>query len=139
MPLARHALYADGEHLHVSLWPGTSALTRDITPFVAREGRVYHLAASGLLDGRDAPAAFEFADELAGLGRVFEGGSAIAAPTGEWVVAPVCGDERLVVADLDRAAVAAERLSFDPAGHYGRPDVFDLRVDRRRRGVVFDD
>jgi nitrilase len=139
MPLARHALYADGEELHVSLWPGTPALTADITRFVAREGRVYHLAVSGLLDGRDTPAGFEFADELAGIGAVFDGGSAVAGPSGEWVAAPVRGEERLVVVDLDRVAVAAERQSFDPAGHYARPDVFDLRVDRRRRGVAFED
>ena len=61
------------------------------------------------------------------------GGSAIAAPTGNWVVEPVAGHEGLITADLDRALLDGERQNFDPAGHYARPDVFDVRVDRRRR------
>lgn len=36
MPLARHALYAQGEDLHVSVWPGSARITGDITRFVAR-------------------------------------------------------------------------------------------------------
>jgi nitrilase len=64
---------------------------------------------------------------------IHDGGSAIAAPTGEWVVAPVSGREGLVTADIDRTLMDSERQNFDPAGHYARPDVFEVRVDRRRR------
>ena len=72
-------------------------------------------------------------NELAGIGKVFDGGSAIASPTGQWLTAPTVATEGLVTAELDRGVLTAERQSFDPAGHYARPDVFDLRVDRRRR------
>ena len=133
MPQARHALYADGEELHVSVWPGSAALTSDVTRFVAREGRVWHLAVGGLLNGEDVPNDFTFADQLTPLGVLHEGGSAIAAPTGEWVVQPVSGREGLITADLGRTLLDSERQNFDPAGHYARPDVFEVRVDRRRR------
>lgn len=46
---------------------------------------------------------------------------------------PVEHTEGLVVADIDAAAVRRERQSFDPTGHDGRPDVFSVSVDRRRR------
>lgn len=39
MPLARHALYADGEEVHIAAWPGSAAQTRDIPRFIALEGR----------------------------------------------------------------------------------------------------
>lgn len=133
MPQARHALYADGEELHISVWPGSVGLTRDVTRFVAREGRVWHLAAGGLLTGDDVPDDFLFADQLSQLGVLHDGGSAIAAPDGAWVVEPVSGREALVAADIDHASLDSERQNFDPAGHYARPDVFDVRVDRRRR------
>lgn len=133
MPQARHALYADGEELHVSVWPGSAELTTDITRFVAREGRVWHLAVGGLLDGGDVPETFTYGRELATMGALHDGGSAIAAPSGAWVVEPVRGREGLVTAELDRALLDGERQNFDPAGHYARPDVFDVRVDRRRR------
>ncbi|QIS21969.1 carbon-nitrogen hydrolase family protein [Nocardia terpenica] len=135
MPQARHALYADGETLHISVWPGSVRNTTDITRFVALEGRVYSLAASAILDYADVPFDFPLHDELQLLDTPagYDGGSAIAAPDGSWLVEPVVGEERLVVADIDPAAVLRERQNFDPTGHYSRPDVFAVTVDRRRR------
>ena len=135
MPQARLALYAAGEDIHVSAWPGAVRNTIDITRFVALEGRVFSLAASTILGRTDIPADFPLADELP-AGDYTDGGSAIAAPDGSWLVEPVADDERLVVADVDLARVREERQNFDPAGHYARADVFQLRVDRRRQSVV---
>ncbi|MBW3640402.1 MAG: carbon-nitrogen hydrolase family protein [Actinobacteria bacterium] len=132
---ARHALYAGGEDLHVSVWPGSARLTQDITRFIAMEGRVWSLAAGGLLRLDDVPADFPFRDLLEERDEtVFEtGGSAVAAPDGSWLVPPVEHTEGLVVADINAAAVRRERQNFDLTGHYSRPDVFSVSVDRRRR------
>ncbi len=135
MPQARLALYAGGEDIHVSAWPGKSDLTGDITRFIASEGRVYCLAAGSLLSRADIPDSFPLIDALPD-GDWADGGSAIAGPDGAWLQEPHSGDESLVIADVDLARVREERQSFDPTGHYGRPDVFDLRVDRRRLEVV---
>jgi nitrilase len=137
MPQARHALYAQGEDLHVSVWPGNPRNTVDITRFVAREGRVFSLAANGLLGLADIPADFPLRAALqeAGVAQYCRGGSALAAPDGTWVVEPVADEETLVVADIDLAQVRAERLTLDPTGHYSRPDVFAVTVDRRRRAA----
>ncbi|MBB5080570.1 carbon-nitrogen hydrolase family protein [Nonomuraea endophytica] len=132
MPTARQALYAQGIDLHVSVWPGSTSLTKDITRFVAREGRVYSLAAGALFSYADVPADFPFYEALKDLGSRADGGSAIAGPNGEWMVEPVSGEERLITADIDPAVVRGERQAFDPAGHYNRPDVLRLEVNRRR-------
>lgn len=142
MPQARHAIYAGGEQVHVGVWPGSCELTRDVTRFIALEGRVWSIAAGGLMSADDVPADFPLADRLAEHrgGLLFDGGSAIADPSGAWVVEPVSGEERLIVADLSLAAVGAARLSFDPTGHYARPDVFETVVHRRRlHAATFDD
>jgi len=142
MPQARHALYAGGEDLHVAAWPGSTGLTRDATRFIAREGRVFVLSAGALLRAEDIPDGFPLREAaLAGqTGLLYDGGSAVAGPGGEWVVEPVRGEERLVVADVDLARVREERQSFDPTGHYARPDVFEVHVNRRRLdAATFDD
>ena len=137
MPQARHALYAAGEDLHVSVWPGSTGLTTDITRFIALEGRVFSLAAGGRFDLADVPIDFPAHDLLAEseatVGPLaYDGGSCLAGPDGAWVVPPT-SDELLVTGTIDTTHVREARQNFDPTGHYGRPDVFAVEVDRRRR------
>jgi len=134
MPQARHALYSQGEDLHVSVWPGNPRNTADITRFIALEGRVFSLAVSGLISLDDVPEDFPLRDELREVETTYycRGGSAVAAPDGSWLVEPVIEEERLIVVDLDLRRVSEERQNFDPTGHYSRPDVFRVEVDRRR-------
>lgn len=135
MPLVRAALYAEGEDLHVSSWPGNDYNTRDVTRFAAREGRSYVVAASSLMRRRDIPASVPHAAAIRrAVPQVMgNGGSCIAGPDGEWIAPPVTGKETLVIATIDHARVREERQNFDAAGHYGRPDVTQLTVDRRRQ------
>lgn len=138
MPLVRAALYAQGEDLHISAWPGNDYNTRDVTRYAAREGRSYVLAASSVMRRRDIPDSVPRAAALrTRLPEVMgNGGSCIAGPDGEWVVEPVVGREALIVRTIAHRRVREERQNFDAAGHYGRPDVTQLAVDRRRQGTV---
>jgi nitrilase len=135
MPLARAALYAAGENLHVALWPGADSITRDITRLIAREGRSYVLSVSGLLRAEDIPEDFPERDRFVPPqgGVLYNGGSCLAGPDGQWLIEPILGEERVVLADIALDRVREERQNFDPAGHYARPDVFRLQVDRRRQ------
>ncbi len=139
MPAARLALYAQGEEVHCTLWPGSPGLTRDICRFVALEGRLYVIAASGVLRAEDVPADLPGRDRLlANLDDqpLHGGGSRIVSPTGDDLTARDEALEAVLVADLSRDILLGSRQNFDPSGHYGREDVFELRVDRRRRSPV---
>jgi nitrilase len=138
MPLARSSLYAQGEDLHVAIWPGSVRNTQEITRFIAQESRSYVLSVSGLMRKEDMPAATPHLDRIQGdcPDWLADGGSCIAGPDGRWLVKPVTGSEQLVVATLDHQQVRAERQNFDPAGHYGRPDVTRLKVNRKRIATV---
>jgi nitrilase len=138
MPLARAALYGQGEDLHVALWPGSLRNTQDITRFVAVEARSYVVSVSGIMRAADIPADIPHRPAIVADSRtVFaNGGSCVAAPDGSWVVEPVVGTEALVVAVLDHRRVREERQNFDPAGHYARPDVLQLSVNRQRQNML---
>jgi len=147
MPLARASLQAQGEDLHVAIWPGNPHNTVDITRHIAREGRSFVLSVSGLLRREDLPhEAIAALPQSDALGRAAadlpwaRGGSCIAGPDGEWLLEPVLDEAGVFVVDLESATVRRARQAFDPAGHYSRPDVFELRVDRRRQRLGrFDD
>lgn len=137
VPTIRHVMYAQGTQLHVAGWPGSVGNTKHITRFIAMEGRCYVLSAGTLLTRDSIPPEFPAREaSLAGEEPVFNGGSAIAGPDGRWIVEPVASEERLVIADIDVAAVRGERQNFDPAGHYFRGDVIDVTVDRTRLNPV---
>jgi nitrilase len=138
MPLARTALYAAGEDLHVALWPGSDRNTADITRFIAREARSYVLSVCGLIREQDIPADVPDRQRIAPTpGEIIcNGGSAAAGPDGRWIVEPVTDREDLIVVDLDHGRVLEERQNFDPAGHYARPDILRLSVDRTRQRSV---
>jgi nitrilase len=135
MPLTRAALYGQGENLHVAVWPGSRRITEDITRFIARESRSYVISVSGMMHSDWISDQLPYAEEMrqACTGWLADGGSCIAGPDGQWVLEPQVGAEGLFYADLDIRVVARERQNFDPAGHYSRPDVTRLKVNRKRQ------
>lgn len=140
MPLARAALYGQGEDLHIAIWPGSLRNTEDLTRFIAKESRSYVLSVSGLMRGSDFPAAVPHRAAILSGHRgpefLADGGSCLAAPDGSWVIPPVVGEECVRVATIHHAFVRRERQNFDPSGHYSRPDVLRLSVNRRRQSAV---
>ncbi|GLR16199.1 carbon-nitrogen hydrolase family protein [Portibacter lacus] len=138
MPLSRTALYAMGEDLHIAVWPGAKRNTENITRFIAEESRSYSIGVSGLMRKSDFPSntphldiILENAPEI-----LSDGGSCIAGPDGKWIVEPVINKEYLIVRDLNFNSVLEERQNFDVAGHYSRPDVTKLFVNRERQSLI---
>lgn len=139
MPMARAALYAQGEDLHVAIWPGGEHNTRDLTRFIAREARSYVMSVSGLLRRDSLPANIPQRAAIVAKSGEFlaNGGSCLSGPDGEWVIEPIVGRECVAIATLDHARVREERQSFDPSGHYARPDVLALHVNRQRQSTAY--
>ena len=138
MPLPRAALYAQGENLHVAIWPGSDFNTKDITRFIARESRSYVISVSSLMSLSDFPDKTPHLDLIKNSAKetLANGGSCIAGPDGEWMLEPQCNNEEVFVQNLDFNRVLQERQNFDPVGHYSRPDVTKLYVNRERQSTL---
>ncbi len=138
LPLARTALYTQGENLHVAVWPGNQRNTIDLTRHIALENRMYVLSVSGLMRKSDIGTEVPHHDLIASNAPEFmaNGGSCLAAPDGTWLIEPIVDKEAVVTATIDLNEVRKERQNFDPSGHYARPDVFGLTVNRERQRLV---
>ena len=140
MPLARFAMHAKGEQIHIAAWPevGNPELHRFASRHYAFEGRCFSLCVIGAALGADAiPDDFEVPEAM-GASDDFEAaagspGTAIFAPDGSVVAEAPAGEETIVYADLDLGRIAEEQQALDVAGHYNRPDVFELLVDETPR------
>ncbi|MEM8585661.1 MAG: carbon-nitrogen hydrolase family protein [Bacteroidota bacterium] len=141
MPLARTALYAQGENIHVSVWPGGLHNTHDLTKFIAKESRSYVIAVSGLLSKAHLESRLPAEVPIPHIDLIIanspdwlaNGASCIANPDGSWLIEPRLEEECLLTAELDLNKVYEERQNFDPTGHYSRPSVTKLTVNRERQ------
>mgnify|MGYP000241440695 CR=1 FL=1 len=138
MPLPRTALYGLGENLHIAVWPGSDHNTKDITRFIARESRSFVVSVSSLMSKTDFPKDTPHLERiLVNAPEVLaNGGSCIAGPDGEWILEPVINQEGLIIQTIDFNRVFEERQNFDVVGHYSRPDVTKLTVNRERQTTV---
>ena len=138
MPLPRAALYAQGENLHIAVWPGSEHNTKDITRFIAREGRVFVVSVSSLMRKDDFPKHTPHYNEIIKNAPevLSNGGSCIAGPDGEWIVPPILHKEGVFINDIDYNKILEERQNYDAVGHYSRPDITKLIVNRERQSVI---
>jgi len=131
IPLTRAALHQEGEMIHVAVWPGSYSLTKDISKFMALEGRSWILSACGVYRGEGLAHLslddFPMRDEILKAGGIHSGGSLIVNPNGEVIAGPLPDyEEGILYAEVDRRTVLEERQNFDYSGHYSRPDILKL-------------
>lgn len=130
MPLARFALYESGIELYVASTADDSEEWQSTLVHIARESRCFVIAPSHFQRARSYPDDFPLARLLEGVDVIGRGGSAILAPDGSYLAGPLWDEEGVLYAELDPARLDGERQRFDPTGHYHRPDVFRLDLNR---------
>ena len=130
MPLARYAMYAWGTQIYVAAtWdrgqPWLSTLRH-----IAKEGRVYVIGCCIAMRKDDIPDHYTmkqkfYAEEEEWINI---GDSAIVNPEGQFIAGPVRKQEEILYAEIDPRMVQGPKWMLDVAGHYARPDVFQLTV-----------
>ena len=140
MPLARYALYGQGVQLYVAptydcgdAWIGTMQ-------HIAREGRCWVISCGVALMRADIPSDFPEKEMIYPLSEnwINAGDSVVIAPGGKIVAGPMREEKGILFAEVDSNAAVNAKRALDVAGHYSRPDIFTLSINRQpQKPVVF--
>ncbi|HEV7962774.1 MAG TPA: carbon-nitrogen hydrolase family protein [Actinoplanes sp.] len=146
-PLTKYAMFSMHEQVHVAAWPSFSvykgaayALGPEVntaaSQLYAAEGQVFVLAPCGVVGDAgldmfcDTPMKRQLLQRGGGFARIY-------GPDGRPLAEPLAEDaEGLLYADIDLSAIPFAKAAADPVGHYSRPDVTRLILDRASRRPV---
>lgn len=139
-PLSKYAMYSMHEQIHISAWPSFSVfpeayalgpeLNKAAAQMYAAEGQCFVLAACGVVSQAMYDQLVEN-DVHATIISPGGGYAQIYAPDGRPLCEPLAPDqEGLLIADLPMSAITIAKCFADPVGHYARPDVTRLLLNR---------
>ena len=138
MPLARYSLYAQGVEIYIAPtydsgdgWIGT-------LQHIAREGCCWVIGSGVVLTNSDIPEDFPEKSVLYPESEewINPGDSVVIAPGGEIIEGPMHKEKGLLYADIDSENVAISKRALDVVGHYSRPDVFTLQVNKQPQSPI---
>jgi len=147
-PLLRYHHYSLGVQVHVASWPYCDSVANGAPPqfssdaqvvqskFAALEGQMFVISSTQIINSKNA--------ELCGVKGALHwemphggGFAAIYGPDGTQLTPPTKPDEEIILyADIDLEATKLAKLTADAVGHYSRPDLLSLRVNKRINPLV---
>lgn len=138
MPALRLHQYAQGVEFYCAPTVDDRDQWQHAMRHIAWEGRVFVLSACQFARRGDYPEEYPCTQGDDPSTVMIRGGSIIVSPLGDVLAGPVYDEEAVLVADLDKADIARGKYDLDVAGHYARPDIFQLSVNTEPQKPAID-
>jgi len=138
MPLARYALYAQGIEIYIAPTYDSGDAWLGTMQHIAREGKCWVLCCGVALERKDLPDDFPSIELLYPVVDewINPGNSVVISPNGEIVAGPLSKEKGHMIVDIDVELSSTSKRALDVAGHYSRPDVFTLEVNKTRQSPI---
>lgn len=137
MPLARMSMYLKGVNLYLAPTADYRESWQTSLRHIALEGRCFVIGVNQYTGIDEYPGHIA---ESCGLSKKdlsgSRGGSCIISPMGEYIAGPLWDEPGIICAELDLGMVTGASLDFDAAGHYNRPDIFDIKINDQPETLV---
>jgi nitrilase len=132
MPLARYALYAQDIDIYVApTWDAGETWIASMQ-HIAKEAGCWVISTATAMQGSDIPADFPDRDKLFKPDEwINDGDAVVVRPMGAIAAGPLRREKGILYAEIDVDVARRARRSLDVCGHYARPDIFSLSVNRR--------
>ena len=138
MPLARYSLYAQGIEVYIAPTYDSGEGWIGSMQHIAREGRCWVINSGVALHYEDLPD--DFPDKTLLYPAPDEwingGDSLVVAPGGKIIAGPKNKEHGILYAEVDLQQVASARRDLDVTGHYSRPDVFTLHINKQPQSPI---
>lgn len=136
MPLYRSHLYNQGTQIHCVPTVDDRDVWLPALQMIALEGRCFVISACQFMTAGDVKAEwFKSIQGTAPETVLIGGGSCIISPMGEILAAPLFNQDAILTAEIDLDEITRGKFDLDIAGHYSRPDVFNLSVDTKTQDM----
>lgn len=134
MPLARQAMYSWGVQILAAPTWDKSPSWQQSMQHIAREGGMFVISCCQGLKMSDIPEEYKFKSYYPDDREwINTGNSCIINPKGEIIAGPLNEKQNILYAELDLTLITSAKRMFDAAGHYARPDVFELIINQQEK------
>jgi nitrilase len=132
MPLARAAIYAQNVEIYCAPTGDHRENWLASMQHIGREGSTFVVSVAPSVQGADFPQDMPCRDKIAPADDdwICPGNAIICSPLGEILAGPMRAEKGFLSADINLEDVRTARRSFDVVGHYSRPEVLQLKVNR---------
>ncbi len=135
MPMMRMAMYNQGIQLYCAPTADDRDTWQSTIKHIALEGRCFVFSSCQYLTTNDYPANFKIS-KTATKNIIMKGGSCIISPLGEVLATAENKKKVIIYAEINLDEIVKGKYDFDVVGHYSRPDIFKLKINKKSKKPV---